>query len=476
MFDYSRTEVRRESSTDSTSRPPGSADHSTPPQVLRLLLATIAHFAEAYRLDGFRLDAASTVLYRHRCLGLSPAHFCGARYEVASRCSPRDGREMAEERSSPRCEAFPAPRPHLLERGEETAAQDGPASPRQAFFGASSDVDEGPFYLLSRPSSSPPPSPPGARPAGGLTFVMLANLLAKRALQPPLLTVAEESSGYPGLCAPTHAWGAGFDYRMAMGIPDLWGRELALAHAPADAPLPVCEIADELTRARRKSGATAALPAASSWSRPGASLQVRREEARLRRVPRPVARRGPGARVSPDGRGHVRRHVGRRTAEPRRGTRRRAAQGLSAAHLRARGRRVPQLCRQRVWPPRVGRAPHRRQRPLLPPRAPPLALRSSSAPRGGVRGASLPRRQLCTGSSPTTPACATRSSSPLTERCTPPRRRCGGSPRRRRPAATSARTTPPSSSAFAAPAPSLASRPPQGGAALSTPEPVRVSL
>jgi len=153
LFDYSRTEV------------------------LRLLLATIAHFAEAYRLDGFRLDAASTVLYRHRCLGLSPAHFCGARYE--------------------------------------------------AFFGASSDVDE-----------------------GGLTFVMLANLLAKRALQPPLLTVAEESSGYPGLCAPTHAWGAGFDYRMAMGIPDLWGRELALAHAPADAPLPVCEIADELTRAR----------------------------------------------------------------------------------------------------------------------------------------------------------------------------------------------------------------------------------
>ena len=104
--------------------------------------------------------------------------------------------------------------------------------------------------------------------------MMLANLLAKRALQPPLLTVAEESSGYPGLCAPTHAWGAGFDYRMAMGIPDLWGRELALAHAPADAPLPVCEIADELTRARRKSGATAALPAASSWSRPGASLQV----------------------------------------------------------------------------------------------------------------------------------------------------------------------------------------------------------
>ena len=37
-----------------------------------------------------------------------------------------------------------------------------------------------------------------------------------------MITVAEDVSGMPALCRPTEEGGGGFDYRLAMAIPDYW--------------------------------------------------------------------------------------------------------------------------------------------------------------------------------------------------------------------------------------------------------------
>lgn len=36
------------------------------------------------------------------------------------------------------------------------------------------------------------------------------------------VTIAEDVSGMPALCRPVHGGGVGFDYRLAMGLPDQW--------------------------------------------------------------------------------------------------------------------------------------------------------------------------------------------------------------------------------------------------------------
>lgn len=40
------------------------------------------------------------------------------------------------------------------------------------------------------------------------------------------VTIAEDVSGMPALCRPGHLGGTGFDYRLAMGLPDVWTRLL----------------------------------------------------------------------------------------------------------------------------------------------------------------------------------------------------------------------------------------------------------
>ena len=37
-----------------------------------------------------------------------------------------------------------------------------------------------------------------------------------------MITIAEDVSGMPALCRPVEEGGGGFDYRLAMSIPDLW--------------------------------------------------------------------------------------------------------------------------------------------------------------------------------------------------------------------------------------------------------------
>ena len=52
-------------------------------------------------------------------------------------------------------------------------------------------------------------------------YCALANQMIHE-LRPDAITVAEDVSGMPGLAAPLADGGAGFDYRMAMGVPDCW--------------------------------------------------------------------------------------------------------------------------------------------------------------------------------------------------------------------------------------------------------------
>lgn len=54
-----------------------------------------------------------------------------------------------------------------------------------------------------------------------ITYLTLANKLIHEYM-PGAISIAEDMSGMPGLAAPVEAGGYGFDYRLAMGIPDFW--------------------------------------------------------------------------------------------------------------------------------------------------------------------------------------------------------------------------------------------------------------
>ena len=58
-----------------------------------------------------------------------------------------------------------------------------------------------------------------------LAYLRLANQVI-HAVRPDAVTVAEEMSGLPGVAAPVDYGGLGFDYRLAMGAPDLWIKTL----------------------------------------------------------------------------------------------------------------------------------------------------------------------------------------------------------------------------------------------------------
>ena len=52
-------------------------------------------------------------------------------------------------------------------------------------------------------------------------YLMLANELVHE-LRPSAITIAEDMSGMPGMALPISSGGLGFDYRLSMGLPDLW--------------------------------------------------------------------------------------------------------------------------------------------------------------------------------------------------------------------------------------------------------------
>ena len=56
-----------------------------------------------------------------------------------------------------------------------------------------------------------------------ITYLQLANELIRQ-VNPDAITIAEDMSGMPGMCLPIEDGGIGFDYRLGMGLPDMWIR------------------------------------------------------------------------------------------------------------------------------------------------------------------------------------------------------------------------------------------------------------
>ena len=54
-----------------------------------------------------------------------------------------------------------------------------------------------------------------------INYLQLANELIAE-VNPYALTIAEDMSALPGMCIPVKDGGVGFDFRLSMGIPDLW--------------------------------------------------------------------------------------------------------------------------------------------------------------------------------------------------------------------------------------------------------------
>ena len=54
-----------------------------------------------------------------------------------------------------------------------------------------------------------------------ITYLQLANELIRQ-VNPKAITIAEDMSGMPGMALPIADGGIGFDYRLGMGLPDMW--------------------------------------------------------------------------------------------------------------------------------------------------------------------------------------------------------------------------------------------------------------
>jgi 1,4-alpha-glucan branching enzyme len=79
-----------------------------------------------------------------------------------------------------------------------------------------------------------------------MAYLALANEVIHE-LRPDAITIAEEVSGMPGLAAPRSQGGVGFNYRLAMGVPDYWIK--LLKHVP-DEQWNVSEIWREISSRR----------------------------------------------------------------------------------------------------------------------------------------------------------------------------------------------------------------------------------
>jgi 1,4-alpha-glucan branching enzyme len=58
-----------------------------------------------------------------------------------------------------------------------------------------------------------------------LAYLQLANTVINQT-KPNTISIAEDVSGYPGLCRSIKDGGLGFDFRLAMGLPDFWTKTL----------------------------------------------------------------------------------------------------------------------------------------------------------------------------------------------------------------------------------------------------------
>ncbi|MDR1060054.1 MAG: alpha amylase C-terminal domain-containing protein [Clostridiales bacterium] len=79
-----------------------------------------------------------------------------------------------------------------------------------------------------------------------LAYLSMANEMIHES-RPAAVTVAEDMSGLPGMCLPVAEGGIGFDYRLAMGVPDFWVRALK---TQSDEQLSMSKMWHELTTRR----------------------------------------------------------------------------------------------------------------------------------------------------------------------------------------------------------------------------------
>lgn len=137
-------------------------------EVKRFLLSNLRWYVHEYRIDGFRFDAVTAIMYHSRGLG---HNFSGDYNE---------------------------------------------------YFGPNADVD-------------------------AIVYLMLANDML-RTLHPHTVTVAEDASGMPALCRPVSEGGIGFDYRLALAIPNKW---IELMKEPSDENWSMADIVRTMTNRRR---------------------------------------------------------------------------------------------------------------------------------------------------------------------------------------------------------------------------------
>ncbi len=136
------------------------------PEVLQFLLSNVRFWLDEYRLDGFRLDGVTSMMYLHHGVG----------------------------------HGFNSYDDYLLYHVDESA----------------------------------------------ITYLQLANEVA-HGITPHAVTIAEDVSGMVGLCRPLPEGGLGFDYRLAMGLPDYWIK--LLKHLP-DESWPMGEMFHTLANRR----------------------------------------------------------------------------------------------------------------------------------------------------------------------------------------------------------------------------------
>ncbi|MBW1898770.1 MAG: alpha amylase C-terminal domain-containing protein, partial [Deltaproteobacteria bacterium] len=134
--------------------------------VLHLLLSNCRFWLEEYRLDGFRFDGITSMLYHHHGLGK-------------------------------------------------------PFTSYEQYFDESVDED-------------------------ALTYLALANRLIHE-VKTGSFTIAEDISGMPGLALSSDDGGIGFDFRLAMGVPDYW---IKLIKEIRDEDWPMVTLWHELTNRR----------------------------------------------------------------------------------------------------------------------------------------------------------------------------------------------------------------------------------
>jgi len=137
------------------------------PEVLHFLLSNCRFWLDEYRVDGFRFDGVTSMLYLHHGLGPAFDHY-------------------------------------------------------DRYFDGSIDED-------------------------AMAYLHLANKLI-HTLRHDAITIAEDVSGMPGLAAPIQEGGCGFDYRLAMGVPDRWFK---LVRDVRDEDWSVTQLWHELTNRRQ---------------------------------------------------------------------------------------------------------------------------------------------------------------------------------------------------------------------------------